>query len=154
MLDKLTILKGIHPGVVLDRELKKHKLSKRQFALSIGEYPQTIGAIIKGKRDMNIPLSLKIEKTLSLDDGFLMTLQVFYSIKKIKEPESGKHPDISKFRKALFWDTDIQKINWIQQKKAVIKRVFERGNDAEKNEIKKFYGDQTIKEALQSAKNH
>lgn len=151
MLNNLEILKGIHPGAILERELQKQKLSKRKFALSIGEYPQTIGAIIKGKRDMNTPLSLKIEKALSLEEGFLMTLQVYYSIKKIKSNQAYIHPDISKFRSALFWDTDIQKINWLLQKKAVIKRVFERGNETEKEEIKNFYGESTIKEVLQKA---
>src|ERR1035437_9720281 len=122
MQNDITILKGIHPGVILAKELKKRKLSKRKFALSIGEFPQTIGAIIKGKRDMNIPLSLKLEKALSLEEGFLMTLQVHFSIKKLKNDQSNVHPNISLFRKALFWDTEIQKINWVQQKRAVINR--------------------------------
>jgi antitoxin HigA-1 len=148
MQNDITILKGIHPGVILERELKKRKLSKRKFALSIGEFPQTIGAIIKGKRDMNIPLSLKLEKALSLEEGFLMTLQVYFSIKKLKNDQSNIHPNISLFRKALFWDTEIQKINWVQQKKAIVKRIFERGNDQEKSEIKRFYGEQTIREIM------
>jgi antitoxin HigA-1 len=154
MQNDITILKGIHPGIILERELKKRKLSKRKFALSIGEFPQTIGAIIKGKRDMNIPLSLKLEKALSLEEGFLMTLQVFFSIKRLKDTQSNIHPNISLFRKALFWDTEIQKINWIQQKKAIIKRIFERGNDQEKSELKKFYGEQTIREVLANSNNN
>ena len=148
MQNNITILKGIHPGIILERELKKRKLSKRKFALSIGEFPQTIGAIIKGKRDMNIPLSLKLEKALSLEEGFLMTLQVYFSIKKLKDDQSNIHPNISLFRKALFWDTEIQKINWVQQKKAIIKRIFERGNEQEKSELKRFYGEQTIREIM------
>jgi len=148
MQNDITILKGIHPGIILERELKKRKLSKRKFALSIGEFPQTIGAIIKGKRDMNIPLSLKLEKALSLEEGFLMTLQVYFSIKKLKDDQSNIHPNISLFRKALFWDTEIQKINWVQQKKAIIKRIFERGNEQEKSELKRFYGEQTIREIM------
>jgi addiction module HigA family antidote len=150
----LSILKGIHPGAIVERELQQHKLSKRKFALSIDEYPQTIGAIIKGKRDMNTSLSLKIEKALSLEEGFLMTLQVFYSIKKIKTDQANTSPDIKKFRKALFWDTNIQKINWLQQKRAIIKRVFERGNETEKEEIKRFYGEQTINEVLKANKKY
>ena len=60
----LEIIKGVHPGKFLERELKKHIINNRQFALSIGEHPQTIGAIINGKRRMNIALSLKIEEKL------------------------------------------------------------------------------------------
>jgi plasmid maintenance system antidote protein VapI len=52
--------KGIHPGIILERLLKKKAISQRPFALSIGEYPQTINAITKGKRRINIALALKI----------------------------------------------------------------------------------------------
>lgn len=147
MLNRLTILKGIHPGAFLERELKNRKLSQRKFALSIGEHPQTICAITKGKRDMNIPLSLKIEHGLAIKEGLLMTLQVYHTIKKIKEEQDSKHhPDLTLFRNVIFWDTDPQKINWEQQKIAVVKRVFERGNDIEKSELIRFYGKESIEE--------
>lgn len=61
MFNKISIIKGIHPGVILEWELHKRNIPKRKFALSINEYPQTINAITKGKRNMNVPLSLKIE---------------------------------------------------------------------------------------------
>jgi len=54
------IIKGIHPGLILERELKIRKLPKGAFALSINEFPQTIATITKGKRRMNPALSLKI----------------------------------------------------------------------------------------------
>lgn len=137
-MNNLEIIKGIHPGKVIERELLQRKISKRKFALSIHEFPQTLGAIIKAKRNMNVDLSLKIEKELSLEEGYLMTLQVFYDIKKAKESH-GK-PDLSKFRKVLFWDTDINKIDWFKQKKAIINRVFSRGNEQEQQELIRFYG--------------
>lgn len=37
--------KGIHPGIVLERLLNKQGIPQRPFALSVGEYPQTINAI-------------------------------------------------------------------------------------------------------------
>jgi len=135
----LEIIKGVHPGKFLERELLKQKFNKRQFALAIGEHPQTIGAIIKGTRRMNVDLSLKIEEKLQLEEGFLMTLQVFYDVKQAKKKNSLK-PDISKLRKGLFWDTTFDKIEWQQMKVAVIKRVFSRGTEEEKEEITRFYG--------------
>ncbi len=152
MKNKVDILKGIHPGIILDRELNKRKISKRQFALSIEEHYQTIWSITKGRRNMNLPLSLKIEHALKMPEGFLMTLQVHHSIKALKNAEqSNISPNLSLIRKALFWDTDIQKINWQQQKRAVIKRIFERGNDQEKSEITRFYGKDTVSKILNSA---
>jgi len=152
MFNKLSILKGIHPGFVLDRELKKRKLSKRRFALSISAYPQTIGMITKGHRDMNTALSLKIEKELGLEEGFLMTLQAYFDIKKEKEKHlDDRKPDLSLIRPSLFWDTEVDKINWDLQKKAVIIRVFERGNEEEKKVITEFYGKKTVNLYLEQA---
>ncbi len=149
MNKNISILKGIHPGIVLDRELKKRNLAKGRFALTIGEYPQTISSITKGKRDMNTSLSLKIEHALEMDEGYFMILQVYYDIKKSKQQQQvNYHPDFSLFRPALFWDTDINKIAWEKQKKPVIIRVFERGNDQEKAEIIRFYGKKTVDEIL------
>ena len=61
-----------------------------------------------------------------------------------KKKQFNNHPNIEIFRPALFWDTKIETIDWVKQKKAVIKRVFERGNEIEKNEIKRFYGEASI----------
>jgi addiction module HigA family antidote len=139
----LEIIKGVHPGKFLERELKKYNLNNRQFALSIGEHPQTIGAIINGKRRMNLDLSLKIENKLQLEEGFLMTLQVHYDIKIAKFDPNYK-PDLSKIRKGIFWDTTFEKIDWEKMKIGVIKRVFSRGNEEEKDEITRFYGKATV----------
>ena len=131
METSISILKGIHPGLFLERELKKRHLAKGKFAISLDEYPQTLVAITKGKRSMNVNLALKIENALNLEEGFLMILQVFHDIKKEKS-KSSQHPNLTMFRPALFWDTKIEMIDWNQQKRAVIERVFERGNDIEK----------------------
>jgi antitoxin HigA-1 len=145
------ILRGLHPGIILDMELKNRKLSKGPFALSINEFPQTLGAITKGKRNMNTALALKIEHALGLEEGYFMMYQVFYEIKEIKRKEHNTSiPDLTKLRAVLFWDTDIQKIDWEQQKRAVIQRVFERGNDQEKAEVTRFYGKEIIDQILKN----
>lgn len=147
MINELSILKGIHPGIVLGRKLKERKLSKGPFALSINEYPQTLGAITKGKRNMNTPLALKIEHALDLEEGYFMALQIHYEIKEERRRQHEHlHPDLSRIRPGLFWDTDIKKIDWYGQRRAVIERIFERGNEEERAEIKRFYGAPLVKE--------
>ena len=69
-----------------------------------------------------------------------MILQVYYDIEEEKRRQNREHPDLTKLRRVLFWDTKMEMINWKKQKNAVIKRVFERGNEMEKKEISRFYG--------------
>ncbi|WPU93730.1 hypothetical protein SNE25_30900 [Mucilaginibacter sabulilitoris] len=61
-------------------------------------------------------------------------------------------PDISKLRRILFWDTDFDKIDWQRQKNAVIRRVWERGNEDEKKEIQRFYGIDNIHATIKDLK--
>jgi antitoxin HigA-1 len=151
MNNELSIIKGIHPGFYLERELKRRHLGKGRFAMSIQEFPQTLVSITKGKRKMNTALALKIENELGLEEGYLMILQVYFDIANEKKKQNSSHPDLSKIRPVLFWDTEIDKINWILQKHAVIKRVFERGNEEEKSEILRYYGKDEVNEVLNDA---
>ncbi len=143
--------KGIHPGIVLDRELKKRSIKQRPFALSVEEHPQTFNAITKGKRGISTALALKIERQLGLEEGTLVILQAYYDIQRIKEKEIKSTPDLSILSNALFWDTDIQHIDWERQYRAVIQRVFERGNENDKNEIIRFYGAEKVNQAMQES---
>lgn len=141
MDSRIQYIKGIHPGIFLERELRKKGLAKGPFALSIGEYPQTISAIIHGKRKMNSSLALRIEESLGLEKGTLMIIQVFHDIKQEEEKKVRKiKPDLSMLRESLFWDTDIEKIDWNKHRQYVIERVMERGTEDEKNIISEFYG--------------
>jgi hypothetical protein len=66
---------------------------------------------------------------------------VFHDIKiekrRLSEPY---HPDLSRLRPVLFWDTRMESIDWARQKRAIIERVWERGTEQEKQEIVRFYG--------------
>ena len=145
----LNHIKGVHPGIILDRELKKRGLAKGPFALSIKEFPQTLSAITKGKRNMNTSLSLRIEEALGIEEGYFMTLQVFHDIEMEKRRlRQTLHPDLSQLRPGLFWDTRLETIDWVRQKRAVIDRVWERGNEQEKKEIFRFYGKEEVETIL------
>lgn len=98
---------------------------------------------------MNTSLAIRIEEALGIEEGFFMTLQVFYDIKEEKKKQSKKNrPTLSRFRPALFWDTSLAQIDWNRQKRSIIKRVFERGNFTEKKEILNYYSHDTIRKAL------
>ncbi|WP_298535878.1 plasmid maintenance system antidote protein [uncultured Algibacter sp.] len=148
MNDLIEKYKGIHPGFILERELNKRLIRQRPFAMSINEHPQTLNAITKGKRKLNTHLALKIETELDMEEGTLALLQTYYDIAKEKKKQTLKTPNLSILRPSLFWDTDINTIDWDKQYKAVIKRVFERGNTDEQKEIRRFYGLKKINATL------
>lgn len=75
-------------------------------------------------------------------------LQTYFDIKEEKEKREVNAPNLGLIRKALFWDTDINMIDWNKQYKAVIRRIFERENEIEKQELIRFYGEEKIKIAL------
>ena len=111
MLQYLSVIKGIHPGLILDHELKLRKISKTDLAQKVSEHAQTIGAVTKGKRRMNTALALKIEHLLGIEEGFFMILQVYYDIQQHKKQQYSLKPDLTKLRRALFWDTSAESID-------------------------------------------
>ena len=80
-----------------------------------------------------------------------MLLQSYYDIEKEKS-KTQLSPNLSILRKSLFWDTEILNIDWNKQSKAVINRVFERGNEEEKKEIERFYGKKKVETVLNAQK--
>ena len=132
---------GIQPGKIIDRGLKKLNLSQRALARNIGEHSQTINAVITGRRQLTTELAIKIERVLGYDEGFLLALQAYYNVAEYKCKETRHSiigvPDIPKM---LFWDTDFDKLDWGRYSNFVIQRVLERGNEADKEEIIRFYG--------------
>lgn len=146
--------RGIHPGIILERELRKRNLAQRSFALSVGLARQSFNQIIKGKRSLPLPAALKIDRELNIEEGTLALLQTYYEIEKEKRKLLQENrPNMELLRKSLFWDTDSETIDWTRQARAVILRVFERGNLTEKKEILRFYGPEKIRQVLRDNNN-
>ena len=153
MLPDLDKIKGIHPGAILRRELKIRGLKGVELANSIDEHKQTISAIINKRRDINPKLSIKLSQQFDVDEDYFMMLQASYDVKKASESEVKKTPNLENIREVLFWDTTLAKIDWEKNKKSVIKRVLERGNSIEINEIISFYGREAISKIIESIEN-
>lgn len=140
MNKRIDILKGTPPGKIIEHDLKKKHISQIALAEKSGVSKQMINAIIAGRRDLSVELSLRIEQALNYDEGFLLHLQTLYKIEKVKTQQSKlKYKSAPKLRPSLFWDTDFDNIDWGRYQKAVIHRVLEKGNEAEKREISRFY---------------
>jgi hypothetical protein len=53
--------------------------------------------------------------------------------------------------KRIFWDVDFEKIDYNKKYKFVIERTFERGDIEDIRQVRRFYGDDKVIEALTSA---
>jgi len=96
-------------------------------------------------------LSIKLSRAFGTDKDYFMLLQASYEVKKA-ESEFRVAPNTDIFRKVIFWDTDFDKIDWDKNKSAVIKRVLERGNKKEIEEIISFYGREIISKEIKTMK--
>ena len=151
MLPDYDRVKGVHPGAILKRELKKRNLNAIEMATAINEHPQTINAITKEKRGINPKLSFKLGKYFKIDEEYFMILQAAFEVSNyIKKSKAETNPLIGKFRKSIFWDTNIEFIDYQKNKRSIIQRILERGNQSEIKELISLYSLTTIKNELKN----
>ena len=142
-------------GAVLDRIRSKEHLTQRELA-SRSEIPyQRINDFIANRRRVSPENSLKLEKALGIDyQCFFYQLQTNYEIfiatKQFSKPQT---PDKSKYRKALFWDTNFESLDWQRNSEWIIQRVFEYGNQGEIEETIRFYDKDKVADVLLGIQN-
>lgn len=142
-------------GAVLDRIREKEHLTQRELASRSGIPYQRINDFITSRRRITPEFSLKLERTLGIDyQCFFYQIQTNHEIyvatsQLIEQAE----PDKSKFRKALFWDTDFETLDWQHNSEWIIQRVFEYGNESEIKETIHYYGKRKITKVLESIKD-
>lgn len=137
-------------GAVLDRIRTKKHLTQRELA-SLSEIPyQRINDFIANRRRISPDNSLRLEKALGVDhQGFFYQIQTNYEIFLATNRLSEQlKPNTSKYRKALFWDTDFDTLDWQHNSEWIIQRVFEYGNKSEIEEAIRYYGKSKIANVL------
>ena len=93
LLPPIERVKGIHPGAILQREIKKRNLTGLVFSKSIGEHFQTINAITKGRRRINPGLSIKLGEYFGIEKEYFMMLQTYYDVNEAYlTKQKGAHP--------------------------------------------------------------
>ena len=142
-------------GAVLDRIRAKEHLTQRELASRSAIPYQRINDFIANRRRVSPENSLKLEKALGIDyQCFFYQIQTNYEIfvatSRMSEQSS---PDKSKYRKALFWDTVFETLDWQRNAAWIIQRVFEYGNESEIKESMRYYGKRKIIQVLDSIKN-
>lgn len=155
MYEQYLSIETIPAGEILKRILLKRNISQRQLAIRTEELPQRINDIVNGRRQFSPQQSLKIEEALNIEiPGFFYKIQANHAVYLAQRQERLKcKPDLSVFRKAIFWDVDLEKLDWIENKEWVIQRVFEYGNQKEIDAIIGFYGKSTVSSIVRNIKN-
>jgi antitoxin HigA-1 len=70
----------VHPGEVLRAELEARKLLKSTFAMDIKVYPSHFSDVLRGKRNLNAALAIKLEQALGIRAEFWVRLQGEYDL--------------------------------------------------------------------------
>ncbi len=76
--ERLTPFKPTHPGEILKEELAERGITQKEFAQLIGMHASHLNAFIKGKRNMNEDLAIKLEKHLGIPYNVWMSLHAGY----------------------------------------------------------------------------
>lgn len=76
-------------GEVIKGRITELGISQMELAARVGEHFQTISAIINGKREATIPLSVRIDEALGLPSGTIALAQTRYQVEKeVNEKQS------------------------------------------------------------------
>lgn len=152
MYDQYLTYHHIPCGAVLDRIRAKEHLTQRELASRSAIPYQRINDFIANRRRISTENSLRLEKALGIvRQCFFFQIQTNHEIYIATSHLSEQSvPDKSKYRKALFWDTDFETLDWQRNAEWIIQRVFEYGNESEIKETIQYYGEKKIVDVLLS----
>ncbi|MCB0820773.1 MAG: hypothetical protein KDC13_09125 [Bacteroidetes bacterium] len=63
-----------------------------------------------------------------------------------------QRPDKPILDKRIFWDVKFEELDYEKYANFIIERVFERGDVDDIRQVRRFYGDERVKEALTNAR--
>lgn len=150
MYEQYLQLNSIPSGAVLHRIMTKENVSQSQLAERSGILRQRICDYLANRRRITVEASLSLEKALRINiEGFFYRIQANHDIYTcIKKQAEAYHPDLSCYRKALFWDTSMEHLDWDKNNAWIIRRVFEYGSESEIKETIRFYGREKVQKVL------
>lgn len=150
MYEQYLQLNNIPCGAILNRIMTKEGISQSQLAKRSGIVRQRICDYLANRRRITAEASLSLEKALQINiAGFFYRIQANHDIYTcMKKQAEAYRPNLSCYRKSLFWDTDIELLDWNKNRQWIIRRVFEYGGEDEILETIRFYGKECVKEIL------
>ena len=80
---------AVHPGSILQDELRERKISQKEFAVSIGMQASHLSALIHGVRNITADIAQRLERALGIPAYIWMNLQSQYQLEKRKQAKPG-----------------------------------------------------------------
>ena len=113
MYEQYLQLSNIPCGAVLNRIMIKEGISQSQLAERSGIVRQRICDYLANRRRITVEASLNLEKALQISiEGFFYRIQANHDVYTcVKEKSMNNRPNLKHYRKAVFWDTDIEKLD-------------------------------------------
>lgn len=96
--NRLVPARAIHPGEILREELQERGIKQKDFARTIGIQATHLNEFIKGKRNLNEDLAIKLESQLGIPFKTWMNLQNGYTYeRKFLDKKKTKEQDARQF---------------------------------------------------------
>ena len=85
------------PGEYIQEEMEARGMKQVELSEKLGLSKSEVSLIIHGKRNITVPIAIKLEKVFKVDAEIWMNLQVKYDIEKVKRQYSKelKNKEIS-----------------------------------------------------------
>lgn len=138
-MNDIECYKSIAPGKIIAHMIRKDGRTQQDLARELGVQRQVISAIVTGRRDIPEKLSYKLDDALGFETGFFLVIQAYYKARTHQienKADTGLTPTI---RRAVFWDIDMDKLDWTLNKDFIIERVNQRGNREEIERVLHYY---------------
>lgn len=87
-MKQLVPFSTIHPGEILEQELRERGLAHKEFASTVGMPSTVLSAIINGKRNITPDIAVLLEAALGKDASFWLNLQAERDIEEAKRKDA------------------------------------------------------------------
>lgn len=134
--------RGISLSVIIKRDLKKLKMTQKSLSSQINMSYSHFNHILNTSCKFPINVERRIEDILGYEVDFLRNLRNLQLESRVEDEKNKKLIDgkrVPSIRKCVFWDINIDSLDWSRHRKFIIARINRYGNDQEKKSVTSFY---------------
>ncbi len=149
MLPELDKIQRTPPYALIPWLCKRLKMTLEELSERSGIAMDFFQEILDNKHEIDTCLSEKLAEGFQIEDKtYFYKVQQSWNKELEYQRQPKPTPNLENIRPIVFWDTIFDQIDWIRSEKWTIRRIFERGNELEKQEIISFYGKEKIIDTL------